>query len=210
MTAPALSDTRLRTRNPRLQKDHRHHKRVVLELRGRFLTENSEEHELVTTNLSCGGAIVRAKTVPAVDTHVVCYIEEIGRVAGRVTRHIENGFAIAFQTSQPKRDRLADKLTWLYNKDQLGLAEDRGAPRFSADGPAVVVRQDGRRLNCRVIDISLTGAGFETDGPPPMVGEIVTTGNLSGEVMRRSNKAFGIRFLRPASVVEAAKAALIQ
>ncbi len=210
MTAPVLGEMRLKPRNPRLHKDHRRHRRVPLELRGRFLTETNEEQEFVTTNLSCGGAIVTARIVPAVDDHVVCYIEEIGRVAGRVTRHAGTGFAIAFQTSQTKRDRLADKLTWLYNKARLGLAEERGAPRFAADGPAIVVRQDGRRLNCRVIDISLTGAGFETEGPPPMVGELVTTGSLSGEVMRCANKAFGIRFLRPASVVEAAKAALAQ
>ncbi|MEL7128987.1 MAG: PilZ domain-containing protein [Pseudomonadota bacterium] len=188
------------TQNPRLQRDHRRHRRVGLVLHGRFLNQTSEEHTLVTVDISCGGARVRANTKPGLGEQVVCYLDELGRVVGHVKRHTEDGFAIVFQVAQHKRDRLADKLVWLHNKDILGLVEERGAQRFAAEGPAILIRQDGRRLQCRVIDISLTGAGFETDGPAPLIGEMVITGNISGEVVRRSNNSFGIRFIGTAGV----------
>ena len=196
MSALSL-DHAIFAQNPRLQKDHRRHRRVPIVLHGRFLNQMSEEHSLVSVDISCGGARVRANNVPALGEQIVCYFDEVGRVAGSVVRHTEDGFAIQFQAVQHKRDRLADKLTWLHNKDKLGLVEERGAPRFAASGPAILIRQDGRRLQCRVVDISLTGAGFETDGPPPMIGERVVTGNITAEVVRRTGKSFGVRFVRP-------------
>ncbi|MEO1475486.1 MAG: PilZ domain-containing protein [Pseudomonadota bacterium] len=188
------------TQNPNLQKDHRLHRRVDLTLHGRFLNSVSEEHSLVTVNLSCGGARIRSNHIPNVGEQIVCYFDELGRVAGAIVRHTEDGFAIGFNAVRTKRDRLADKLTWLHNKVRLDLHEERGARRYAADGPAILIRQDGRRLQCRVIDISLTGAGFEAEGPAPMIGEQVIAGNLSGEVVRRSGNSFGVRFTGAAGV----------
>ncbi|MEO9969203.1 MAG: PilZ domain-containing protein [Hyphomonadaceae bacterium] len=189
----------VRLQNPRLQKDHRVHRRVEIGLHGRFLNDQSEEHSLLTINISCGGALVKSPSRPAVDSQVVVYLDELGRVAGTVVRHTEDGYALHFHTTQTKRDKLADKLIWLSNCERLGLVEERGAQRFAAEGPALIVRQDGRQLQCRVVDISLTGAGFIAEGPPPMIGEIVETGTVSAEVVRSVGQNFGVRFIRPLS-----------
>lgn len=183
--------------NPKLRKDNRRHRRVKIRLQGRFLNDASEEHSIVCENVSSGGACFASTSIPEINTPIVCYIDELGRIAGDVVRHTDGGFAIAFKVSQVKRDRLADKLIWLVNKDRLGLTEERGTQRFSAEGPALIERQDGRSLQCRVIDISLAGAGFETDGPTPMVGEMIRVGNITAEVMRSSPQGFGVRFIRP-------------
>lgn len=184
--------------NPKLRKDHRRHRRVKIRLHGRFLNDASEEHSLISRDISCGGGCFSSASIPDIGSQIVCYIDELGRIVGEVVRHTDDGFAIAFKVSQIKRDRLADKLTWLVNKDRLGLVEERGAQRFAAEGPALITRQDGRTLQCRVVDISLTGAGFETDGPPPMIGELINVGNISAEVMRSTPKGFGVRFVRSA------------
>lgn len=180
-------------------KDHRVHRRVNIDIPGRFLNERDEEHSLVTTNISCGGALVKTSAKPEIGTQVVVYFTELGRVVGDVMRHTEDGFAMQFSVAQAKRDKLADKLIWLTNYEQLGLVEERASKRFAAEGPALIIRQDGRHLQCLVVDISLTGAGFIAQGPPPMIGEIVTTGNVSAEVMRCVGKDFGVRFIRPLS-----------
>lgn len=184
--------------NPKLRKDHRRHRRVNIKLHGRFLNDDNQEHTLITENISCGGACLQSASIPAVGSDVVCYVNELGRMVGTVVRLTETGFAISFKAGQVKRDRLADKLIWLANKDRLGMAEERGAQRFSAEGPAMIMRQDGRTLQCQVVDFSLTGAGFETDGPAPIIGEIVKIGGISAEVMRSTPKGFGVRFLRAA------------
>ena len=194
-----LHSNAVRLQNPRLVKDHRVHRRVEIALHGRFLNDQSEEHALVTTNISCGGALVKSPAKPDLDSQVVVYLDEMGRVQGTVVRHTDEGFALNFKVTQKKRDKLADKLIWLINRDKLGLVEERGATRFAAEGPALIIRQDGRHLQCHVVDISLTGAGFIAQGPPPMIGEIVTTGTVSAEVVRSNGSNFGVRFLRSLS-----------
>ncbi len=175
--------------------DRRRHFRIALKLRGRFLNELGEEHAFVTSDISCGGArIISRERVPA-QARIVCYFDQIGRVTCKVVRQCSDGFAVSFVTPQHKRDKLADRLTWLSNKDALGLTEERAAPRHAANGPAVLKLEDGRSLHCRVLDISMTGAGLEATTRAPMIGDIVTAGTLRGEVVRADGRAFGVRWL---------------
>lgn len=177
------------------QRDRRGFRRVPLMMTGRFLTEDEQDHPLRTNNISCDGALILSDYTPPLNAAVICYFDQIGRVAAHVMRHTAEGFAVRFQTSAHKRDKLADRLTWLLNKDALGLEEDRESPRQQADGEALVHLSDGRQLTCAVTDISLTGAAFEAHGTPPYVGEKVTVGNLYAEVVRVSGNTFAIRYL---------------
>ncbi|MGH1422911.1 MAG: PilZ domain-containing protein [Hyphomonas sp.] len=176
--------------------DRRKHKRVPLRLPGRFLNDESEDFTLLTENMSCSGAMIISTNPPPDDTPIVCYFDDIGRVAATVVRRTPNGFAVTFRTSDHKRDKLADRLTWLVNKDALKLTDDRATKRFDAGGPALVVLKDGRQLQCRVVDISLAGASFETDGGSPKMGEEIVAGNLRGEVVRVEKDSFAIRYIR--------------
>lgn len=180
------------------RRDRRSYKRVDLRLTGRFLTDEQDDHELLTANVSCDGALILSSTPPDSGKQVVCYFDDLGRVVGDVVRMAPGGFAVRFQTSTLKRDKLADRLTWLVNKDTLGLREDRVAPRFAATGQAVVILPDGTNLQCRLTDISLTGAAFEALGNPPYVGDRVQTNNMPAEVVRVAGKKFAVRYLRGA------------
>lgn len=182
--APLLRNSRERRRN----------RRIAIEIDGRFLDLEGKDHLLKTLDLSCSGALVHADERPAEGADLVCYFSELGRIATKVVRHTPNGFALHFMTSEHKKYKLADRLTWLLNRDPLGLEDDRAAPRYAASGSALVTREDGALIQCRVVDMSLTGASFETNDSPPYVGEHVKAGNLMGEVMRSSRSGFAIRF----------------
>jgi len=186
----------------RPRRDRRSFKRVELRLTGRFLTGQSEDHALVTSNVSCDGALIQSPTPPESGQQIVCYFDELGRVVAQVVRRTSDGFAVHFNTSTLKRDKLADRLTWLLNKDTLGLEEDRGATRYAATGQAIVILPDGSQLQCRLTDISLTGAAFEALGTPPYIGDRVHTGNLLAEVVRVAGKKFAVRYLRGAEAAE--------
>ncbi len=175
-------------------KDRRRHKRVNLQLAGRYLNEQGEDLAMFSRNLSCSGAMLASVQRPAIGVPVVCYFDELGRVSTHVTRHTSDGFAVQFKIPEHKRDKLADRLTWLINKDQLGLADDRAAARFEASDPAIVNLGTGRQLSCHLSDISLAGASFETADPLPKIGDRVTAGNLQGDVVRVSGSHFAIRF----------------
>lgn len=169
--------------------------RLPVRLKGRFLNAQSEEYPMVSLAMSCRTAQVRANHIPGVDTAIVCYFDELGRIVGTVSRHVKGGFIVEFSTTQFKRDKIADRLIWLMNREPLGLTDERKAPRYVAGGPAQVMLKNGTTLNCRVVDFSLTGAGFEAMGPAPNIGDVIIAGDLRGEVVRRDGRAFGIRFL---------------
>ncbi len=179
----------------RAERERRRHRRIQVKIAGRFLDEGGHEHAFSTFNISCSGAFILSAQRPAIGAEVVCYFDELGRVPANVVRRTSEGFAALFNVSPFKRNKLADRLIWIINRDPLGLQEERDTPRYAAGGPALVTRADGRQIQCRAIDISLTGAGFETDGPAPDIGEVVSVGNLRGEVVRRTPNGFGIRFL---------------
>lgn len=176
--------------------DRRRHKRVDLRLPGRFLTNVGKDASLSTINLSCSGALISSSTLPDPGAELVCYFDDLGRVVATVVRQTGDGFAVAFNVASHKREKIADRLTWLLNKDILNLSEEREAPRYAADVPAQVVRRNGQILACRVLDISLTGANFECRGALPKLGEIVSAGTIPAEVVRTGQGGFAVRYLQ--------------
>lgn len=178
-----------------LHKDRRRNVRVPVTLNGRFLTGDADDHSLLTRNISCGGADLVANITPELNSALICYLDDLGRLEAEIVRHTDQGFAIKFNVSPRKKDKIADRLTWLANHKSLGLDDEREAPRYAGGGAALVTRANGRVLQCRTIDISLAGAAFEGDGPAPPLGEIVTVGNLRGEVVRTLRNGFAIRYI---------------
>ena len=169
--------------------------RLPVRIPGRFMTESSEEHRMVCVTISGTSAEVRAHVLPPSGSAIVCYFDDIGRVVGVVDKSLPKGFIVGFTTTEFKRDKIADRVIWLANKDVLGLSDERSDQRFSAGGAASVRLASGETLACRVVDISLSGAGFEATGAAPAIGEIVEAGSLRGEVVRSAGRSFGIRFL---------------
>ncbi|MBU1287317.1 MAG: PilZ domain-containing protein [Alphaproteobacteria bacterium] len=199
MTVPHVSAVSSHTLiNP--NKDRRLHKRITLRLFGRVLDETSADHDVQTVDISCSGAMIRSAHRPLPGAQVICYFNDLGRVAATVIRSGPQGFAVHFQTLEHKRDKLADRLTWLLNKDRLSLVDERVATRVATSGPAVLTLGDGSEIGCRVLDISLTGASFEAEKDVPMVGDIVIIGNVRGEVVRVEQKVFAIRYKRTGEI----------
>ncbi|MEQ9434779.1 PilZ domain-containing protein [Hyphomonas sp.] len=192
LRSSALSDSPLINPN----KDRRLHKRVPLHLDGQVLDTDQADHPMSTIDISCSGAMILSDFRPESGAQVVCYFNELGRVAATVIRATPTGFAVQFRIVDHKRDKLADRLTWLLNKDQLDLVEDRAASRKPESGPALLILEDGREIKCRVLDISLTGASFEAEDATPMVGDTVFAGNVRGQVVRVGGKSFAIRYVR--------------
>lgn len=192
----AAQDLRIDIRKAGLRnKDRRRNRRVDIKINGRFLDEENNDIDFSTQNISCSGALIQSNDLPPVGSRIVCYFENLGRVSAKVVRHTANRFAISFEATQYKRDKLADKLIWLINRETFHLEEERKEPRYAAGGPALIKRADGRDVQCRVVDISLTGASFLTEGARPLVGEIIKAGNLMGEVVRCEDRLFAIRYL---------------
>ena len=83
----------------------------------------------------------------------------------------EIGYAIEFRVPLRKRDKIADQLTWLINKDRLGLFDEREAERRIGGGQVVATFGDGVSVACSVVDVSIFGVALQTAGPRPMIGD---------------------------------------
>lgn len=173
--------------------DRRKHHRVGLPLRARFLTETGDERAGVVLNISAGGAMVRAKFPPAFGQNVVLYIDQIGRVEGKVVRSSNECFAVNYSKRRQKQAKIADNLTSALNYRRRG-AERRNNPRIREDTPATVYLEDGRQLECSILDISLTGASIDVSPRPPL-GTHLILGRMTAKVVRRHDKGVGIVFI---------------
>lgn len=176
--------------------ERRRHARVPLELHGRFWSAIAGEHACTLIDISPGGARVTARTPPGTDTTIVLMIASIGRIEGKVIRVEGEEFCLRFNATMRKRDKLADTITWRFNKDRLGLEEDRHAPRKPGRGRARVLLNDGVIIQANVLDVSVTGAAFECL-ERPRLGELVRVGEMTGRVARILDNGFAVVFDPP-------------
>ena len=188
------------------QHDRRRNQRVNVTLLGRFMLEDRREFPCQTQNMSPGSLALTTPIVGRVGERVVAYIDHIGRVEGQITRAYDGGFAMTISATLRKKDKLAAKLTWLANRHELNLPEDRRHDRATPNIQTVTVGlPDGREYRARVIDMSMSGAALGLDVKPP-IGSPLMIGRLRGIVVRHFDEGVAIEFatLQTASSLEQA------
>lgn len=174
--------------------DRRRHQRVKVNLLGRFMTESRQEYPCQVINMSPGGAALIAPVIGSVGERVIAYIDHIGRIEGKIAREMEGGFAISINATARKRDKIAAQLTWLANRHELNLPEDRRHDRFTPENPVSnIVLPDGREYRCGVIDVSMSGAAIRTD-VKPAIGTVLTLGKMRARVVRHIEEGIAIEF----------------
>lgn len=153
------------------------------------------EYPCQVINMSPGGLAMLAPGIGNVGDRVIAYLDHIGRVEGKITRIIDNGFAMSVGATPRKRDKLASQLTWLANRDILNLPEDRRHDRIIPRNPiAILTMEDGQRMTCRIIDLSLSGAAVATEYHPP-IKSLVSLGQVQARVVRHLEEGFALEFL---------------
>lgn len=174
--------------------ERRQFQRVKVQLFGRYMLPDRTEHSCRVIDMSPGSVSLRADRPGKIGERVVAYIDHIGRIEGSVTRHIADGFAMTVMASERKRDKLAAQLTWLANRHELDLPEDRRHTRVAPRNPITVIRlADGREYRCRIIDLSLSGAAIEIE-VKPAIGTQVVLGTMRGQVVRHVEDGVAIEF----------------
>jgi len=172
----------------------RQFQRVDLTLFGRYMLSNRQEFPCQVFNMSPGSAALITPTAGKVGERVVAYIDHVGRIEGVILRLFDGGFAMSVSATERKRDKLAAKLTWLANRHELNLAEDRRHERIVPRQRETTVRlEDGRTYRTRIIDLSLSGAAVELDVRPAL-GTVLWVGNMRGRVVRHFEDGVAVEF----------------
>lgn len=175
--------------------DRRRHKRVSITLLGRFMRANKQEYPCKLHDISVGGAAMMSPVAVPEGERIVAYFDHIGGLEGTVARSFEGGFALRFNATQHKREKLAAQLTWLINRDELSGVDERRHERIvPRNGMSSLKLAEGIVIGCQVLDVSISGASIATEARPAIGGEI-TLGKLRGRVVRHHPHGIGIQFI---------------
>lgn len=169
--------------------------RVPINMQGRLMLANYEEFECVVVDMSPGDMYVTCLGRPRSAERVIAYIDHLGRVEGYVQAVDGRGFAMSIHATERKREKLAAQLTWLANKHELGLPEDRRHDRLTPrETTTEITLEDGSRYTCRIMDLSLSGAAVDVE-MRPAIGTPLRLGNMRGRVVRHFVEGVAIEFL---------------
>ncbi len=174
--------------------ERRRFARVDVALDGRYMLADRKDHPCRSISISPGNLTLEAPVIGAIGERVVCHLPLLGRLEGEIVRHVPHGFAMSMITSRRQRLHLADQLTWLANRDALGLGDERAGERLVPSKRSVFITlSDGRRLKGRVLDLSRTGAGL-TVSQSLAPGTVLTIGKTPARVVRATDEAIGVHF----------------
>lgn len=187
LRAPLPADVLPRADDDRFQ-------RVRVSVLGRYMLADRREFPCQVIEMSPGDAIVIAPVSGIVGEKVIIYLDHLGRVEGTIFALIDGGFHMDVVASARRRDKMAAQLTWLANKDILNLPEDRRHERVVPDiRHSSIVLEDGRRYNCKITDISLSGAAVEIDVRPAL-GTPISLGRMRARVVRHFSDGIAVEF----------------
>lgn len=191
------------------RRDLRRWRRVAWVESLRYLDPSGIELDGQMVDASAGGIRVRATHWPDLGNPVVLYTPSLGRLAGKVMRFMDDGFAVELDRSPSRRERLADRLTALTNRHLLAnAAQDGEAPAANdhdaapqifpppSARPRTVNAQtyDGRVYPCVVIEASLVGLRLAAIGPRPPMRASIRVGLQRGVVARLFDGGFAVDF----------------
>lgn len=183
-----------RQRSLMRRQDRRRYQRVKVNLLGRFMLEDRHEYPCQTADMSPGSAALITPIAGRIGERVVVYVDHIGRIEGEIVRVYDGGFAMTINATLRKKDKLAAKLTWLANRHELNLPEDRRHDRLTPQNPVVTVTlPDGREFRSRIMDMSLSGAALAMEPKPP-IGTPLVLGKIRGTVVRHFEEGVAVEF----------------
>src|SRR5262249_3218344 len=84
---------------------------------------------------------------------------------------------------------------WLANRKILNLPEDRRHDRIVPRNPnSVLTFEDGSKVPCRILDLSLSGAAV-TSANRPAVGTALALVRVHARVVRHLEEGFALEFV---------------
>ena len=167
---------------------------------GRFMLPDASEHPCQVTQLTPEGAVFLTGIAARPGLGIVAYIDEIGRLEATVGEAVTSGFAVTFQISGPRRERIASRIRVLRSLSPDDEEDDeirhRRDPRHEPGSSAShLTLPDGRVYPCEVVDVSVSGAAVRIEVIPAL-GTSILLGKMRGRVVRYLESGVAIEFTR--------------
>ena len=157
---------------------------------------NRREFACRTTRISPFQMLVAAPVPGVRGDRVITFFGELGKLDGWITDVVEGSFLADIAATKKTRERLATKLVWLEKKRKDAAVDVRQQQRQIPGNPHTnLILADGTTLSCFVIDMSPSGIAVSADFQPEL-GMRLSVGRGVGEVVRRFNEGFAVKFDR--------------
>lgn len=167
---------------------------VEVTLFGRFMRQDKQEYPCQIQSMSSGSATLITPNIGVTGERIIAYIDHLGRIEGKILRVFQGGFAMSVNATPHKRDKLAAKITWIANRHELSLPEDRRHERIEPTRSITSIKlEDGRTYDVRIIDLSLSGAAMQME-VRPAIGTLMWLGNMRGRIIRHFDDGVAIEF----------------
>jgi hypothetical protein len=160
------------------------------------MLEDRQEFACRTVDFSSNGVSLALPVRGKQGERVIVYLDYIGRIEGTIIRDTPLGFALALIYPRNKREKIADQLTYLLNREHLGKADRRHERIVPNLRHAILRLGDGREHVVKLIDISVSGAAMATQLRLP-IGKQVHLGTLKGSIIRHFETGMAIEFATP-------------
>jgi len=156
---------------------------------------NKQEYPCKSIDISVGGASLMSPVSVDDGETIIVYLDQLGGLPGEVARSFPGGFALAFEITKHRREKLAAHITWLINRHELSAVDRRLHERAMPRNPTSSLSlENGATLPCQIIDVSISGASIATHARPPLDAEVML-GKLRSRVVRHHDHGIAVRFL---------------
>ncbi|KKB09625.1 PilZ domain-containing protein [Devosia chinhatensis] len=143
---------------------------------------------------------VTAPVIPEQGEVVTASFGPLGTVGGPVERQVEDGFVVTIAQDEAAREKLNSRITAFSERIWTGAMDRRADRRFMPRNPRTVIsRPDSWSQPCLIMDYSIGGAALSA-AFQPAIGEVVTIGQVTAEVVRLFDVGFAVRFFEPQDV----------
>jgi len=165
--------------------------RLKTNLLGRYMLADRREFPCAIVDVAGDHLTISGPEHGALGETVIVYIDQLGRVEGKIARHLDGGFAVKLHGGRRATEKLTRRVGELQGNARSPPPERRREPRIKPDnqGPD---KQAGAAA--QVVNLSLFGAEIKIDERPP-IGALVQIGRLRGRVVRHSKSGVAIEFV---------------
>src|SRR5215469_15302805 len=138
--------------------DRRAERRVRLKVKGHiFFPDKEYEQDCLVLDLSPDGAGLKSACSAALGTHIVLYVEGLGRFEGKIIRKDRLHVGVQFKYSKITRERIAELIANYLERGPFVYATLRSRPRITARKMAhsfALELESGGKQACDVVDIT--------------------------------------------------------
>lgn len=156
---------------------------------------DSQSFPFSARSVATSRAVVTTEVAVERGERVALRFDTVGIRRGIIERALKDGFIVNFVDEATGELAVDARIDWL-NRKSRGRAEDRRANKrvIPRNANAVLILGAENHMDCRIKDMSCSGAAIVASVAPP-IGGLLAIGAVPARVVRHFEGGFGVRFL---------------